>query len=279
MGSPPDEEGSFDREKPRHEVTVTFAFALGVVPVTNAQYAAFDPGHEPYRWEGVSADELEHHSVETVTWYEAMAFCRWLSEALPWARGARLPTEEEWEYACRAGSETRYWSGDGEADLARVDWYQENSGGRTHRIGEKPANPWGLYDVHGNAWEWTLSSEMSDYSGREEGIEVNPSAIDTADLAAPSGVWRVIRGGSYWVGALLARSACRSWRGPGNEDGDQGFRVLLPVVPRMAGKKRSSLPVLAGRVGRICRAGYLPRAGADTTERGLGGGTSPVVPR
>ncbi|MCP4662116.1 MAG: formylglycine-generating enzyme family protein, partial [bacterium] len=193
MGSPPDEEGRDDDEGPRHQVTVTSAFALGTVPVTNAQYAAFDPGHEPSRWEGVSAGDLGNHPVETVTWYEAMVFCRWLSAVLPWARDARLPTEEEWEYACRAESETRYWRGDGEADLDRVGWYSKNSEKRTHRVGDKPANPWGLYDVHGNVWEWTSSVETSDYSGRQEGIVVNPSAIDPADLAAPSGEGRVIR--------------------------------------------------------------------------------------
>ncbi|MCP4654710.1 MAG: formylglycine-generating enzyme family protein, partial [bacterium] len=161
-----------------------------------------------------------------------MGFCRWLSAVLPWARDARLPTEEEWEYGCRAGSETRYWSGDGEADLDRVGWYDKNSEDRTHRVGESPANPWCLYDVHGNVWEWTLSAWTGDYSGREAGVKVDPAAIDPADLAAPPGGRRVIRGGSCWDEALRARSAYRFWWYPGYEDRLQGFRVLLPAAPR-----------------------------------------------
>ncbi len=224
MGSLDDEEGSFDRERPRHQVTLTSAFALAAVPVTNAQYAAFDP-------ERVPEDKLGDQPVIRVTWYEAMAFCRWLSLKLPWARGARLPTEEEWEYACRAGSHTRFWSGDDETDLARVGWYDENSGSRTHRVGEKPAKPWGLYDVHGNVWEWMLSA-FTDYSGREAGLTVDPAAIDPADLAAPPGEGRVIRGGSYWNGARNVRSAYRVERNPELVIENRGFRVLLPAAPR-----------------------------------------------
>jgi len=178
--------------------------------LTAIQYADFrDPGESP-----------------------SMAFCRWLSAAVPWARDARLPTEEEWEYACRAGSETRYWSGDGEDDLDRVGWYDKNSEGRTHRVGEKPANPWGLYDLHGNVWEWTLSTR-TDYSDREAGIAVDPSAIDPADLAALPGGGRVIRGGSCWNEARRARSGYRVWGDPETEIRNQGFRVLLPVAPRL----------------------------------------------
>ena len=136
MGSLPEEEGSFDNERPRHEVVVRSEFRMAVVPVTVAQFAAFDPEHDPEPEEGTARDrvdeeELATHPVENVTWYQAVAFCRWLSASFRWARGARLPTEEEWEYACRAGTETRYWKGDQEADLEQVGWYEENSGGRT----------------------------------------------------------------------------------------------------------------------------------------------------
>ncbi len=121
MGSP-EGEGDND-ERPRHEVVLTTPFRIGAVPVTNAQYAAFDPEHQATPWEGVSAAELRFHPAESVTWFAATSFCRWLAAHAPWARGARLPLEEEWEHACRAGTETRYWSGDDEAGLERVGWY------------------------------------------------------------------------------------------------------------------------------------------------------------
>ena len=158
MGSVPTEEGSFKNERPRHEVRILSPFQIAAVPVTIAQYAAFDPGHRSDHHQGKVPDEkLATHPVESVTWYQAFAFCRWLSASLPWAKGARLPTEEEWEYACRAETESRYWSGNKGADLNRVGWYDANSKSHAHRVGRKAANPWGLYDVHGNVWEWTVS--------------------------------------------------------------------------------------------------------------------------
>jgi formylglycine-generating enzyme required for sulfatase activity len=229
MGSPEGE--GFDDEHPRHKVVVDEAFRFCAVPVTNAQYRAFDPGYKPRVWEGVPPDELDHHPVVEVTWYEAMAFCQWLAATLPAARGARLPTEEEWEYACRAGTETRYWSGDDKADLAKVGWYDRNSEGRTHRVGEKPANPWGLYDVHGNVWEWTLNTFSDDYSGRERGVTVESSSVDPADYADSSGAGRVFRGGGCWGTAVWARAAFRNLGGPGFVVGGRGFRVVLPGAP------------------------------------------------
>ncbi len=90
--------------------------------VTNGQYAAFDPKH--------AGDKPPDLPVVNVSWRRALEFCQWLAETYEWARGARLPTEEEWEYACRAGTATRYWSGEGEADLDRVGWYEKNSNRR-----------------------------------------------------------------------------------------------------------------------------------------------------
>ncbi len=230
MGSPATEEGRYSDEGPRHEVVIEQPFRLAAMPVTNAQFAAFDPEHKPRLWEGVAEDELARHPVVNVTWYQAVAFCRWLSSTFEWARGARLPTEEEWEYACRAGTESRYWSGDAEADLARAGWYRANSGGRTHRVGGKAANPWGLYDVHGNVWEWTLSAGTGEYSGRESGVRIDPSAAGAADLAATPGGGRVVRGGCCWSGARGARSACRDRGDPGSAIRGLGFRVLLPAA-------------------------------------------------
>jgi formylglycine-generating enzyme required for sulfatase activity len=219
----------YDDERPRYRVEVVRPFWLAAVPVTNGQYAAFDPDKPWEKWEGVEDEELRHHPVVEVTWYEAVSFCRWLS-TVPGLAGARLPSEEEWEYACRARSETAYWKGNAEEDLSEVGWYDKNSGNRTHRVGEKPANPWGLYDVHGNVWEWTASVWKDDYSGREAGITVDPAAAP-ADLAAPPGGGRVVRGGGCWNDADRARSAFRSRWVTGWVFRDRGFRVLAPVAP------------------------------------------------
>ncbi len=224
MGNPEGEEESYDSERPQHEVLVRSSFRMAAVPVTIAQYTAFDPEHR-------AQHRSRLHPVESVTWYEAYAFCRWLSSRLALTRGARLPSEEEWEYACRAGSQTRYWNGDDESDLAAVGWYGANAKGRTHQVGRRPANRWGLYDVHGNVWEWTASGWTDDYSGREAGVEVDPSAVDPADLVAPSGAGRVARGGSFRSEGRDARTAYRGHGVPNDADGGRGFRVCLPTAP------------------------------------------------
>lgn len=202
---------------------------MAAITVTNTQFRAFDPSREPYKWEGVSAEEFPFHPVVGVTWYEAVSFCRWLATCFPWARGVRLPLEEEWEHAGRAGEETRYWSGKEEKDLARVGWYEKNSESRTHPVGEKECSPWGLYDVHGNVWEWTLSAWTGNYERRDG--EIDPLAVDAKEL--PSGEWRVLRGGSAGNDADRARAAYRDF---GNPDWDfvfRGFRVMLPAVPEL----------------------------------------------
>lgn len=209
-------------------------FWLGAAPVTNAQYAAFDPGKAFYKWPKVAEDELPAHPRVHVTWYEAVSFCRWLA-TLPGfsGTGPRLPIEEEWEVACRAGTPSRFWSGETEEDLDAVGWFDGNSGGRTHRVGRKRANGLGLYDVHGNVWEWTASPWEADrYQGRslEEAFPVDRARLQ-ADLAAPPRVGRVLRGGSYWSTARGCRSVVRVIRVPGGEIGNQGFRVLLSSAP------------------------------------------------
>jgi formylglycine-generating enzyme required for sulfatase activity len=180
---------------------------------------------------GVCAEELPYLPVESVTWFEACSFCRWLAATFPWAHGARLPTEEEWEYACRAGSQSRYWSGDTATDLAKVGWYGGNSEKRAHRVGEKPANPWGLYDLHGNVWEWTLSAWTNSYAEREGGLRLDPAAVEIPFEKTPGSSLRVMRGGSFWVDAGRARSAYRGCGDPVFGDQVLGFRVVLPAVP------------------------------------------------
>ena len=232
-----DGEEDYEHERPRHRVVLTQPFRMAAVPVTNQQYAVCDPEHSWRNWPGVSEEDLAFHPVVDVSWYAAMSFCRWLGGYLA---GARLPIEEEWEYACRAGTETRYWSGDAEEDLARVDWYKENSGGRTHRVGEKEANPWGLYDLHGNIWEWTLTEfEGSEefktrYQGRDSGTPFD-IAEAAATTATSRGGERVFRGGSFWLTAVWARSANRNRLVPEIEYRNLGFRVVLPSPRAGAG--------------------------------------------
>ena len=240
-----DSEGDYDEktnplggrswERPQHEVVIASNFHIASIPVTNAQYRVFDPSHTPHAFDGVDAAELDDHPVVNVTWYAAVMFCRWLAEH---HSGIRLATEEEWEYACRAGTTTRFWSGDSEDDLKRVGWHGEGPNGRTHKVGEKPANPWGLYDVHGNVWEWTKSVGVKDYSEYESGRQADPSAeraVCPADLAgdaaATPGGRRVFRGGSYWDSADWTRSAYRGRVLPWDRSQNLGFRLVC-VLPR-----------------------------------------------
>ncbi len=206
---------------------------MAAVAVTNAQYAAFDPEHQWPEWPGVSRGELAGHPVVRVSWYQASAFCLWLS-SLPGLEGVRLPTEAEWEYACRAGTSTPYWSGAEEARLGRVAWYYANSGRRTHRVGGKPANAWGLYDMHGNVDEW-----CEDWHGAYE-------AEPVSDPAGPArGSSRVIRGGSWYANARNLRAAYRDrgWDYPGNRRSHLGLRLArgqAPGAERLRGAERLS---------------------------------------
>ncbi len=185
MGSPAGEEDRDDSEGPVHEVEITRPFYLGLTEVTQAQWQRVMKGN-PSRWKG---DDLP---VERVSWNDAMEFCR---EA-----GYRLPTEAEWEFACRAGSTTRFCFGDEENRLGEYAWHDGNSGGRTHPGGRKKANAWGFYDMHGNVWEWCADRYAKDYFGRSPRLDPpGPS----------SGRYRVLRGGSWGWETSLCRSASR----------------------------------------------------------------------
>lgn len=224
-----DGEEDHDDERPRHRVKIVHPFAMAAVPITNGQYAAFDPQKPFLDWRDVQKEKLPNHPRVHVTWFEATAFCRWLAS---YQSGARLPMEEEWEYACRAGTESVYWSGDREQDLARVGWYEANSEGRTHRVGKKPANPWGLYDMHENTFEWMLNRwDPKPYAGREKAhlYELNSRQLVGTSRERSRGGGRVIRGGSIGITAVWARSACRNKNNPTSEIRNLGFRVVFPA--------------------------------------------------
>ena len=230
MGSP--EGVGADDEHPRHLVTLTRSYQLGTTPVTNRQWRAFDPEHEPYAWARVPEAELADHPVVEVSWCAAQAYCRWLSHS--WGFEVRLPTEAEWERACRGpngedeANHDRWWFGDDEAELAEHAWYDKNSGNRTHAVGTTPAGagPWGLLDMHGNVDEWCGDWGSNDYDARAEAFS------DNVDPTGHSGGdWRVLRGGSHWSFAIWCRSAYRSHWPLAFRLQFVGFRVLLPAAP------------------------------------------------
>ena len=195
-----------------HEVTLTKPFKMGVHEVTQAQYEQV-MGVNPSKFKGAD------NPVETVSWKDAVEFCRKLSE-LPAEKEAgnvyRLPTEAEWEYACRAGTTTKYSFGDDESEFGDYAWHDENADDKTHPVGGKKPNAWGLYDMHGNVWEW-CQDWYGDY----------PSGTVTDPMGATSSSRRVSRGGGWLNPAEGCRSAGRYGLGPSGRDYDFGFRVCL----------------------------------------------------
>lgn len=191
-----------DDEKPMHKVTITKGFWLGQTPVTQAAYQRVmrtNPSH----FKG------EQLPVERVTWDQAKAYCE--------AVGGRLPTEAEWEYAAKAGSDApRY------GDLNAIAWYRGNSESKTHEVGKKKANRWGLYDMLGNVWEWVRDWYESDFYNR------SPSENPTGPTTGQS---RVVRGGSWDDGSRDLRSSYRFRDVPDYRFDYIGFRCALEVFP------------------------------------------------
>jgi len=145
MGSPDSDPDARDNEKPQHQVQVN-SFAIGKYPVTQAQYEAVMGTNPSY------FKNNPQNPVEKVSWNDAQAFCQKLSQIT--GKTYRLPTEAEWEYACRAGTTTRFYFGDDANQLGDYAWYDGNSQKTTHPVGQKRPNAWGLHDMIGNVWEW-----------------------------------------------------------------------------------------------------------------------------
>jgi formylglycine-generating enzyme required for sulfatase activity len=223
----------YDNEKPRHPVRISRPFYLGVYPVTQREYLRISRKN-PSHFSG--NDQLP---VENVSWFDAVTFCNSLSQqeglkpfyiihgqsvTVPdWNRpGYRLPTEAEWEYACRAHSNTRFPFGDNKSELEQYAWHAANSSGQTHAVGEKRPNAFGIHDMLGNVWEWCWDGYVSTYYGQSP----------PADPRGPDGGARwVIRGGGWHYDARYARSATRGRGGPGARNDHVGFRAVRAQPP------------------------------------------------
>ena len=213
-----------DDETPQHKVRISQAFQLGMYEVTLGQFKKFIAGAG--RDDLLTDDFIKYNShgdsaaVSYVSWNDAQAFIRWLNKK-EGGNAYRLPTEAEWEYAARAGSTSIYSWGNSKSQAGSYAWYEKNAYdvGRkyAHAVGGKQANPWGLYDMHGNVWEW-----VQDWYG-ENYYRNSP----TTDPTGPStGRDRVYRGGSWNEGARYLRSALRIDDSLGIRNYDLGFRLV-----------------------------------------------------
>jgi formylglycine-generating enzyme required for sulfatase activity len=262
MGSPDGEPGRDGDEGPVHDVELTKPFYMAAHTVTIGQFKEFvkatgykteaesegtggngfnvalkkfDSNMPKYNWQETGWPQTDRHPVVNVTWNDAMKFCDWLSKKE--RKAYRLPTEAEWEYACRAGTSTRFWSGDadeslkGAANVADQSFQDKQVGGAgmafapwndmhpfTAPVGNFRPNPWGLYDMHGNLWQW-CEDWYAPYAERDliDHIATEKGAKDA----------RVLRGGSWYNNPNRCRAANRNRNAPANRNENYGCRVVL----------------------------------------------------
>ncbi len=224
MGSTPVEKGgeekvstggaqyTFGKEAwdvPQHDVTISKSYYMGKFLVTQEQYEKV-MGKNPSSFNGPK------NPVDSVSWDDAVAFCRQISTQS--GRTVRLPTEAEWEYACRAGTTTAYYFGNDSSKLGDYAWTGQNSEETTHPVGEKKPNAWGLFDMHGQLWEWCADWFDEEYYAKSTAVD--PKGPETGEQ-------RVLRGGASWFWMMPAswyRSASRMV----NKSPDMvGFRVVV----------------------------------------------------
>jgi len=248
MGSPSSEKGRQKDEK-QHRVTLSKGFYIQTTEVTVGQWREFirDSGYKTeaetgggawiwtgskwekkkgYYWDNPGFSQSENHPVTCVSWNDVRKFINWINRKE--GKSYKLPTEAEWEYACRAGSMTAFANGDiselkcgYDSNLNAMGWYCYNANKRTHPVAQKNANAWGLYDMHGNVWEW-----CQDSCEWKNGIVTDTYRDGIVDPLNTSGSYRVIRGGSWYSYASYCRSANRSFLTPGYRYRLLGFRLL-----------------------------------------------------
>jgi formylglycine-generating enzyme required for sulfatase activity len=244
--------GEFRNEGPRHRVRISRPFYLAECPVTQDEYekvmgvnpsdfaahpidpSSFKPplNKEAIQWRRdciakVAGRDTRRHPVEMVTWDEAAEFCRRLSQT-PAEQAARrvfrLPTEAEWEYACRAGSTTRWYGANDEAELAQYAWFKDPGDVMTHPVGRKKPNAWGLFDMHGAVRQWCADWFGEDYFAQSPATDPG---------GPPAGRNRVVRGGDWLCFRYYARCAFRGSRGIDYRGATDGLRVVCEIAPRM----------------------------------------------
>jgi formylglycine-generating enzyme required for sulfatase activity len=207
-------ERDIQKELPSHKVTLA-VFAICKYPVTQAQWQAV-MGNNPSKFKGAD------RPVENVSWHDIQKFLQKLNKLCYSDRGLfRLPTEVEWEYACRAGKQTIWPFGNDPAQLRNYVWYNENSGGQTHPVGQLQPNAWGLFDMLGNIWEWCQDWFEQDYYAKSP--KDNPQG-------PASGSDRVLRGGGFDNNARYCRSASRSRGAPDSRNHCVGFRLVRTLL-------------------------------------------------
>ena len=201
-------------EQPVHEVVINYDFEIAKYPVTFEEYDLFceDTGREKPDDEGWGRGK---RPVINVSWNDAKEYCKWISKKT--GENYRLPTEAEWEYSCRAGTTTKWSFGNDEKELGKYVWYNKNSGSKTHPVGEKLPSPWGLYDMHGNVWEWCEDDWVDNYSNTPTDGKPNISEKSEG---------KILRGASWSNDAFYTRSADRFRLNPQFRYGFVGFRLL-----------------------------------------------------
>ena len=232
-----DDDDPNGNEKPRHKVQLS-GYQISQTPMTQRQYTAVI-GENPS-----SNKNSDLHPVESVSWFDAVRFCNALSQRCGLeeaytigggdepqvscrfdAHGFRLPTEAEWEYAAKAGQDFKYSGSDEPAEVA---WYDGNSGGKTHPVGQKKPNAWGLYDMSGNVWEWCWDWYDKDEYQNRVSLSGDKMTIVNQPEGPKTGVHLVLRGGSYYDDSGVLRTSSRFRGGPESRSGDFGFRLVLP---------------------------------------------------
>jgi formylglycine-generating enzyme required for sulfatase activity len=240
MGSPKDEKGRHRDEEDQVQVTLTRGFWLGQHEVTQSEWRQV---MQTAPWSGEDyVKEGDNYPATYVNWAYAISFCEKLSEQersagrLPSGWHYTLPTEAQWEYACRAGTTTRYGFGDAESDLPEYAWIEKNAKAAgeeyAHQVGQKKANGFGLHDMHGNVMEWCRDWYSDKLPGGTDPVVKAGQATDlgeglAAKAPATGGAARVFRGGNWFSGGGFCRSAARGKRTPGFRLFNLGFRVAL----------------------------------------------------